>query len=395
MEPMPTGAVLRERYRVEDLVEAGQRENLYRVIDRKFYTEWAMREMDAGVLPPNTKAAALYAFTADAEKLSHLRHPGVAQVVDHFIEEDRAYLLTEWVKGKTWRAVMKDNGNGLPLARVVDLGSKLLDALYYLHTATEPRVFGCLSPLSVLVTPEDEVKLFDHGLSSHFDAKRHGSGSFVFGSLGYIAPEYTKGGELQPSMDTYAAGALLFYAASGRDAVSFGSPLPSLLTVNPDIPEDLDRVVMKAVQPDPNVRYADVGTFKHDLMAAAESFAPDATPSAGAMASTAVELFDATAPQAQAGSPAAEAPPKIDGEDNSPAPYSPPGPSPDRLAEPAAETESSPPAPAKEPPADRPLPPPPAPLPGSLVGSKRSGGCASVLLLAVLALLGMTLAFWH
>jgi serine/threonine-protein kinase len=318
MEPLQQGAVLRERYRVEARVETGPHENLYRVRDDKFSTEWAMREFDASRLVAERRAEAAAGFGAEADRLAQMRHQGMAQVVDHFIDGDRAYVLTEWVDGQSLERLMA--AGPIPLEQVADLGAKLLDVVYFFHTGYDPVSIRVLSPRTVWVTRDDEIKLYDYGLGAWFDPRRYGDGQYRYGEAGYVAPEHHHGSKPDLPMDIYSAGVLLWQAATGR--VPTDGALPSARSLNPAVPESLDRVISKAVNPDPAARHTDVGEFKHDLMAVAEGFAPDASPSAGATAST----------------------------DSGPVPAAPPSAS------------------------------------GQIVGSRRSGGCAPVLALIVAAL---------
>lgn len=317
MEPLQEGVVLRERYRVEARVETGRDENLYRVRDQRFSTDWAMREYDITVLAPDHREAACAAFEAEAARLAPLRHQGLAQIVDHFIEGDRAYVLTEWVEGVPWEALVARHGGKLPLEMVADLGAKLLDVVYFFHTGYDPVPIRVIGPRTVWVNEDEEIKLYDQGLGMHF---RAGEGTAkVYGAPGYQAPEHLAGGPPDLLMDIYATGALLHLAVTG-------SPPGEGQQLGADVPPALARVITKSVNPDPKQRHFDTGELKHDLMAVAEGFAPDDTPSAGAVAST-------------------EAPAVADG--------------------------------AKAP-------------KGQIVGSKRSGGCAPVLI----AWLAICAAWW-
>lgn len=281
MEPLQEGTLLKARYEVEARVETHAHENLYRVRDQKFSTHWAMREFDVAALDVPHRTAASAAFMAEAERLSPLRHQGMAQIVDHFIEGDRAYVLTEWVEGCSWEVLLERRGGRLPLELVADLGAKLLDVVYFFHTGYDPFPIRVIGPGTVWVTEDDEIKLYDYGLGMHFRAAP--GVPRVYGAAGFIAPEHAAGGAPDLAMDIYAAGALLHLAVTGV-APGLGTPVPS------DVPPALARVISKSVSADPKQRNHDVGELKHDLMAVAEGFAPDATPSAGAIASTEAPL---------------------------------------------------------------------------------------------------------
>lgn len=285
MEPLQEGAVLNGRYKIEARVESGPNENLYRVRDQRFATDWAMREYDLTVLPAEHRATAHAAFTAEAERLAPLRHQGMAHLVDHFFEGDRAYVVTEWVDGRSWEALVAEHGGRMPLEMVADLGAKLLDLVHFFHTGYDPVPVRVIGPRTVWVNRDDEIKLYDHGLGMHFRVVS--GGAPVYGTPGFIAPEHESGATPDLPMDIYAAGAVLHLAVTGV-APTAGTRMPS------DVPPPLARVISKSVDPDPKQRNSDIAELKHDLMAVAEGFAPDATPSAGAIASTEMPLAEAS-----------------------------------------------------------------------------------------------------
>jgi len=246
--------VVGERYRVEEVVERDVLAVGYRVHDLKFSATWYLQQIDAS-------SGDLDGFTAHAARLAQLRHPGLAQVVDHWVAAPHAYVVREWVEGESLADRIGRHPQGLPLEQVVDLGSKVLDVLYFLHTGYDPLAFGVLSPRTVWVGEEDETKLVDFGLPAFFS----GEGG---------------GGSLEE--DIRAAGVLLYTMATGRAPDAEVKPPRE---VRPEIPKGLSQVILKALHADPARRHHDVGAVKHDLMAVAEEFAPDETPSAGAVAS--------------------------------------------------------------------------------------------------------------
>src|SRR5437899_1347925 len=104
--------------------DGSPQELFYRVRDARFDTHWAMRESDITLLSGEARNQAAAAFLREAEKLAQLRHPGLAQIVDHFTTAERAYLITEWVEGEMLLARLQA---AAPLApqQVVELGSEL------------------------------------------------------------------------------------------------------------------------------------------------------------------------------------------------------------------------------------------------------------------------------
>ncbi|MBM3461848.1 MAG: serine/threonine protein kinase [Armatimonadetes bacterium] len=298
MQTLQPGTRLRDRYRIAELVGTiSPVETLYRIDDERFSTVWAMREIDASRVSGDALERAAASFERESAFYEGLRHQGMAQVVDHWLDRDagRAYVVSEWADGGSLSDRIRKHPQGLPLDQVVDLGSKTLDVLYFFHTGAEHTPYRVLSPSTVWLTSDDEIKLVDFALATSFDPKRAAGNAYRFGQPGYVSPEHAAGGPPDLAMDTFAAGALLHYMATGRDpALHEGEGFPPPSELRKEVTASLSDVIMKALNKDPKQRYHDIGGFKHDLMAVAEEFAPDESPSAGATPST--RTFQAAAP---------------------------------------------------------------------------------------------------
>jgi tRNA A-37 threonylcarbamoyl transferase component Bud32 len=152
-------------------------------------------------------------FLAGARLLAGLRHPGVVAVYD--IDEPAHALAMEWIAGGTLRARLAAHPDGLPAAEVAATADRLLATLAFLHA--RGIVHGDLKPSNLLLRAPGEVVLADFGGAVQLDreakAARQGEAG---GTPLYLAPEQFQGAPASGETDLYAAGAILWEAATGR-----------------------------------------------------------------------------------------------------------------------------------------------------------------------------------
>jgi tRNA A-37 threonylcarbamoyl transferase component Bud32 len=159
------------------------------------------------------RAAALGRFLAGARLLAGLRHPGVVAVYD--VDEPARALAMEWIAGGTLRARLAAHPDGLPAAEVAATAHGLLVTLAFLHG--RGIVHGDLKPSNLLLRAPGEVVLADFGAAVLIDRE---AGGARLGEAGgtplYLAPEQFQGAPASAETDLYAAGAILWEAATGR-----------------------------------------------------------------------------------------------------------------------------------------------------------------------------------
>ena len=305
MQPYEAKTRLRDRYEVVEVLERAPLFILYRVHDAKFSCDWYLYEMDVTRLPEPQRAGACEQFEAQAARFAALRHPGMAQLADHWVEPaaGRAAFLTQATPGASLRRELERHAQGLELDRVVELGTKMLDVLYFFHPGYTPVVFKALSLDNVWITDDDEVQLTGYSLPTWFDPERYAApgGVYVEADPQFAPPEMRRGDMPTLSSDIWAAGAVLHALALG--APPPGGALDSAAAAR--IPKALGAVIARCLEPEPASRYHDVGTIKHDLMAVAETFAPETSPSTGGIATVTAAAAPAKAAGSRAGCGAA------------------------------------------------------------------------------------------
>lgn len=179
------------------------------------------------VIPLNadavSKAKAVEMFNREAKILKSLSHPNIARVLDHFVENDRNYLLLEHINGLDLRAYVKEHGPQ-PERLIMRWAFEIADVLKYLHTQTPPIVHRDVTPDNLVLDRSGAIKLIDFGAANELLTTATGT---LVGKQAYIAPEQFRGKAVAQS-DIYALGCSLYYLATGKDPEALSqSSLPA------------------------------------------------------------------------------------------------------------------------------------------------------------------------
>jgi serine/threonine protein kinase len=256
------GALLGGRYRIVETVGKGGFGAVYKATDERFKSRRtvAIKEMSDAHLNPAERLRALEDFRQEADLLVQLRHPNLPDVSDFFEEGGKAYLVMEFVAGKTLEK-LQDEASG-PLAEGLVLGwaLQLCDVLQYLHTQPQPIIFRDLKPSNVMVTATGQVKLIDFGIARIFKTTS-AKDTMTLGSRGYAPLEQYGSGQSDPRSDIYALGATLYDLLTHQ--VPLDAPVrrinPSAFiqphALNAHISPQTERIILKAMADMPGDRY--------------------------------------------------------------------------------------------------------------------------------------------
>ena len=226
-------------------------------------------------------------FRREAQAAASLNHPAIVAVYDTgedvSVEADGSaahvpFIVMEYVEGHTVRDIL-GHGAAVPIEEAVEITTGVLSALEYSHHAG--IVHRDIKPANVMLTPTGAVKVMDFGIAR---AMADAAGTMtqtqaVIGTAQYLSPEQARGEAVDSRSDLYSTGCLLFELLTGRPPFVGDSPVavayqharetaqpPS--TFASDVPEALDRITMKALAKDREMRYASASEFRSDLEAA-------------------------------------------------------------------------------------------------------------------------------
>jgi tRNA A-37 threonylcarbamoyl transferase component Bud32 len=194
------------------------------------------------VVPANAnealKAKALEMFNREAKILCSLKHPRIARVLDHFVENGRNYLVLEHIKGKDLRRFVKEHGSQ-PDKVVIRWSLEAAHLLDYLHGLTPPVVHRDLTPDNLLLENDGSITLIDFGAANCFLGTATGT---LVGKQSYMPPEQLRG-KAVPQSDLYALGCTMHFLLTGDDPepLAVSSPRSAV----PAVSSELDKLVQR------------------------------------------------------------------------------------------------------------------------------------------------------
>jgi len=235
------------------------------------------------VLPPSMSqnASLVRRFQREADAMDKLRHPHIVGIIERGRSGPFLYFIMEFVVGPDGRPInlRQHCATGLPTeANVLRWATQVVDALGYAHA--KGIVHRDIKPSNILLDEKGEAKVADFGVASAtFDASATviTRATSAVGTPLYMAPEqYADPKRIDHRVDVYAVGMLLYELLTGDLPLGVYDP-PSHR--RPGIKPDWDRVVGRALQSDPNRRFADMASFRDALNRVEQGGARDSTPS--------------------------------------------------------------------------------------------------------------------
>ncbi len=212
---LQSGITLVNRYHIQEVIGVGGMGSVYRARDLHFPNVTklvAVKEMINTAPDPLTRQTIIHNFEREANILATLNHPSIPRIYDYFSEEDRSYLVLEFVHGKDLEAIISDTPGFLPEEQVLTWAIQLCDVLAFLHShKPDPIVFRDMKPSNVMINSNGDVILVDFGIAKTFQVGQKGT---MIGTEGYSPPEQYRG-EASP-----AGG----YLCPWRDAPSCAYP---------------------------------------------------------------------------------------------------------------------------------------------------------------------------
>ena len=203
-----------------------------------------------------------------------LDHPGVMKVIANEQRSD-LYMVMEWAPGRLLRSILSELGKLSP-DRAIDITVQICRALDYIHS--KGIVHRDLKPENIMVDDDDQIKIIDFGIAGDHAARRITFTKLTdaMGTPDYISPEQVRGERGDPRSDIYSAGVMLYEMLTGKTPFTgnnafvvmndrlLNAPLPPRVA-NPELSEQLQEVLYRALEREPRYRYQTARAFANDL----------------------------------------------------------------------------------------------------------------------------------
>lgn len=272
-------------YILDHLVNGG----MAQICRARFLGEQADRIVAIKMIQPQFSADESFKqmFMDEIKVTFGLLHPNIVQTYDYGIHKDQLYVAMEYCDGRNLKEYLNRLRNKkfvFPVEISVYIMSQVCQGLHYAHrftdklTGKEARIIHRdISPHNIMLTYDGAVKVIDFGIAKADTNTESTQAGTIKGKLSYLAPEYLEGLELDPRYDIFSVGITLWemlcsqklFKAKNDLAVlkkiqECKIPLPS--SINPNVPKELDEIVLKALHKDRNKRYEDMDQLNRALI---------------------------------------------------------------------------------------------------------------------------------
>lgn len=303
---METPTQLTDRYHVTSHLARGGMADVYQGTDTLLNRPVAIKVLHSQF---SADEAFVKRFRREAQAAANLSHPNIVGIYDWGQAGGTYFIVMEIVDGRSLRDVLKSEG-ALLSRRATEIAAETAAALSVAHSAG--LVHRDVKPGNILLAKDGTVKVTDFGIARAWDDSQELTRTgAVMGTATYFSPEQAQGAAADERSDVYALGVVLYEMLTGRPPFMGDSPMsvafqhvsaealpPSSL--NSDVPESLDSVVMKALRKDPAARYQSAEEMRQDLLSVLKGEEVEtgavAVPVAAAMGADATRVMSTVPP---------------------------------------------------------------------------------------------------
>ena len=258
------------RYQIIRTIGEGGMANVYLAYDTILDREVAVKIL-RGDLANDEKF--VKRFQREAKAASSLNHPNIVEMYDVGEDDGNYFIVMEYVNGKTLKSLIKKRG-GLSLSEVIDIMLQLTDGIACAHDSY--LIHRDLKPQNVMIFEDGRVKITDFGIAVALNSAELTQTNSVMGSVHYLPPEQANGSGATIKSDIYSLGILMYELLTGKlpfkgdNAVEIAlkqmrDKIPSIREKNPNIPQSVENIVLKACAKNPKNRYDSAAQMHDDL----------------------------------------------------------------------------------------------------------------------------------
>lgn len=263
------GKMLDDRYEIIELIGSGGMANVYKALCHRLNRYDAVKIMrDETAQNEEFRKR----FRAESQAVAMLSHPNIVSVYDVSHSDDVEYIVMELIDGITLKEYLRQKGAIAP-SEALDFTMQIAKALEHAHG--KGIIHRDIKPQNIMLLKNGMIKVADFGIAELQNDIEESNGETV-GSVHYIAPEQARGAAPDARSDIYSLGIVMYEMLTGRlpyvgdtdveVAVKHMNTVPvSPREIVPEIPEELERICLKAMDADIDARYQTAGELLRDL----------------------------------------------------------------------------------------------------------------------------------
>ncbi len=264
------GRLIGNRYEILEKIGNGGMATVYKarchVLNRNVAVKVLKEEF-------TTDAEFVKRFNIEAQSAASLSHPNIVSIYDVGNEGDIYYIVMELVQGKTLKEIITDEGI-LPWKWTVNIAIQIASALEVAHRHN--IVHRDIKPHNIIITEDGTAKVTDFGIAKAVSNSTITSFGATIGSVHYFSPEQARGGYTDAKSDLYSLGVVMYEMLTGKVPFDADTPVSVALkhmqevpvepkTLNPTIPDSVNKIIIKAMQKEPSLRYISATEMLTDL----------------------------------------------------------------------------------------------------------------------------------
>ena len=265
------GKLLGNRYEIIEKIGNGGMATVYKAMDKVLKRNVAVKILRDEF---TTDEEFIKRFEVEAQSAARLTHPNIVSIYDVGVEDNLHYIVMELIQGKTLKEIILEEKGPLPWKWSVNVAIQIASALETAHRNN--IIHRDIKPHNIIITEDGIAKVTDFGIAKAVSNSTITAFGTTMGSVHYFSPEHARGGYTDAKSDLYSLGVVLYEMVTGRLPLDADTPVSVALKhmqekpkepieVNPNVPKAVNKIIMKALQKDPNLRYQSATEMLTDL----------------------------------------------------------------------------------------------------------------------------------